>query len=94
MKEFIRLATRLAFTRQRLLVDARGVAGTSAANRFSAGQELEMQLLNEITGVRTELLGRHSQAVWQAQNVQAQQLQVQQLHAQQPQAHNNWQQPQ
>lgn len=88
MKEFIRLATRLAFTRQRLLVDARGRAGSTAANRFSAGQELEMALLNKITGVRTELLGRHSHAVWQAQNVQAQQL-----HAQQLQAQNNWHQP-
>ncbi|ALO66843.1 hypothetical protein AS189_10445 [Arthrobacter alpinus] len=93
MKEFIRLATRLAFTRQRLLVDARGRAGSTAANRFSAGQELEMALLNKITGVRTELLGRHSHAVWQAQNVQAQQLQAQQLHAQQLQAQNNWHQP-
>lgn len=88
MKEFIRLATRLAFTRQRLLVDARGGAGSTAANRFSAGQELEMALLNKITGVRTELLGRHAHAVWQAQNVQAQQIQAQQLQVQ-----NNWQQP-
>lgn len=81
MKEFIRLSTRLAFTRQRLLIDARG-GGSNAASRFSAGQELEMTLLKKITGVRTELLGRHSNAVWQAQNMQAQQVQTQ----------NSWQQ--
>lgn len=93
MKEFIRLATRLAFTRQRLLVDARGGAGSNAASRFNAGQELEMTLLNEITGVRTELLGRHSHAIWQAQNLQAQQVHAQQLQSHHPQAPNNWQQP-
>lgn len=81
MKEFIRLSTRLAFTRQRLLIDTRG-GGSNAASRFSAGQELEMTLLKKITGVRTELLGRHSHAVWQAQNMQAQQVQTQ----------NSWQQ--
>ncbi|MFQ4149019.1 PrsW family intramembrane metalloprotease [Arthrobacter sp. LAPM80] len=68
MKEFIRLATRLAFTRQRLLVDARG-HGVAAA-RFAAGQEQELDLLNKITAVRSELLGRHASVVWQAKNMQ------------------------
>lgn len=67
MKEFIRLATRLAFTRQRLVVDAKGALGTAAAARFASGQEQELALLHQITSVRGELLGRHSAATWQAQ---------------------------
>lgn len=67
MKEFIRLATRLAFTRQRLVVDAKGAVGTAAAARFASGQEQELALLHQITSVRGELLGRHSAATWQAQ---------------------------
>lgn len=65
MKEFIRLATRLAFTRQRILVDSRGGAG--GATRFAGGQEAELALLHKITAVRTDLLGRHGAALWQAQ---------------------------
>jgi hypothetical protein len=64
MKEFIRLATRLANTRQRLLVDAR--AGASGAGRLARGQAVELALLTRITTVRNELLGRHADAVWQA----------------------------
>ncbi len=64
MKEFIRLATRLAFTRQRLLVDFKGGAGGTA--RYAAGQELELSLLHKITAVRSELLSRHAAAVWRA----------------------------
>ncbi|MFC8302458.1 PrsW family intramembrane metalloprotease [Specibacter sp. NPDC057265] len=68
MKEFIRLATRLAFTRQRLLVDSRG--GVGGAGRFARGQEQELRLLHRITAVRTELLRRHGAALWQAQQRQ------------------------
>ncbi|SEE14357.1 Membrane proteinase PrsW, cleaves anti-sigma factor RsiW, M82 family [Arthrobacter alpinus] len=85
MKEFIRLATRLAFTRQRLLVDSKGAAGSPAATRFATGQEREMALLNKITTVRSDLLGRHAAAVWQAQQIQAQQLHAQQMQYQQSQ---------
>ncbi|PXA65240.1 PrsW family intramembrane metalloprotease [Arthrobacter psychrochitiniphilus] len=93
MKEFIRLATRLAFTRQRLLVDARG-ASKGSRTRFAANQELELGLLNRSTAVRSELLGRHSQAVWQAQNLASQQMQAQQMQAQHFQSqHQPWQQP-
>lgn len=93
MKEFIRQATRLAFTRQRLLVDAKGGPGGAAAGRFAAGQLLEMSLLHKITAVRSELLGRHASAVWQAQQVQAQHLHAQQqAQAQQIQA-QSWQPP-
>lgn len=70
MKEFIRLATRLAFTRQRLIVDAKGGPGGAAAGRFAAGQELEMTLLKKVTAVRSDLLGRHASAVWQTQHRQ------------------------
>ena len=87
MKEFIRLATRLAFTRQRLLVDSRG----GAAGRLATGQELEISLLTKITTVRSELLGRHAAAVWQAQqHQQFPQLQPQQ-HSQQVQ--QNYREP-
>lgn len=93
MKEFIRLATRLAFTRQRLLVDAR--ANAAGAGRLAADQEREMALLNKITAVRSDLLGRHAAVVWQAQQLQAahyQQAQAQgQAQYQQPQT---WQPPQ
>ena len=68
MKEFIRLATRLAFTRQRLLVDARGTAGSAAATRFAAAQIQELALLHQATATRSELLGRHGAAVWNAQH--------------------------
>ncbi|WP_129545521.1 PrsW family glutamic-type intramembrane protease [Arthrobacter dokdonensis] len=60
MKEFIRLATRLAFTRQRLMVDARGAAGSAAARRFKAAQQQELELLNAATAARSELLSRHA----------------------------------
>ena len=70
MKEFIRLATRLAFTRQRLIVDAKGGPGGAAAGRFATGQELEMTLLKKVTAVRSDLLGRHASAVWQTQHRQ------------------------
>ncbi len=64
MREFIRLATRLAFTRQRLLVDA----DTGAARaRFAAGQEQEGQLLEQLVAVRNELLERHAAAVRSSQ---------------------------
>ena len=63
MKEFIRLATRLAFTRQRLLVDAQGGPGGKAAARFAAGQEKEGQLLAKLVDVRNELLARHAAAL-------------------------------
>lgn len=96
MKEFIRLATRLAFTRQRLLVDSRG--GVGGAGRFTAGQQAEVRLLEKITAVRTELLGRHAAALRQAQQAQqvqlaqqahfAQQAQLAQQHVQQ-----QWQAP-
>ncbi|MDJ0315915.1 PrsW family intramembrane metalloprotease [Arthrobacter antibioticus] len=86
MKEFIRLATRLAFTRQRLLVDAKGGKRGAAAGRFVSGQALEMTLLNKIAAVRSDLLGRHAATVWNLQQLQAQQLQA---HQQQ----NNWQPP-
>lgn len=85
MKEFIRLATRLAFTRQRLVVDSKGSAGSPAATRFVSGQERELKLLNKITSVRSDLLGRHAAAVWQAQQLQAQQLHYQQAQYQQAQ---------
>ncbi|MDO5752618.1 PrsW family intramembrane metalloprotease [Arthrobacter sp.] len=78
MKEFIRLATRLAFTRQRLLVDSRG----HAQGRVAAGQELEMSLLNKITAVRSNLLGQHAAATWHAQ--QAQQVLLAQQQYRQP----------
>lgn len=74
MKEFIRLATRLAFTRQRILVDAKGTPGTAAGRRFATDQVLELALLEKITAVRNELLGRHARAVWAAQQVQQAQL--------------------
>ncbi|POH58772.1 PrsW family intramembrane metalloprotease [Arthrobacter glacialis] len=74
MKEFIRLATRLAFTRQRLLVDAKGAPGSGAARRFATGQVLELRLLEKITAVRNELLGRHAHTVWAAQQIQQAQL--------------------
>ena len=64
MKEFIRIATRLAFTRQRLLVDSR----SGAEGRLAAGQELELSLLEKITTVRNELLSHHAAAVWQSQD--------------------------
>ncbi len=60
MKEFIRLATRLAFTRQRLIVDSKSPA---AAGRFAAGQAQERALLEQLVGVRNELLGRHAAAL-------------------------------
>ncbi|NVM97923.1 PrsW family intramembrane metalloprotease [Arthrobacter sp. SDTb3-6] len=66
MREFIRLATRLAFTRQRILVDAKGGAGGAAAARLAAAQAQELQLLNAVTAARSELLGRHGAAAWQA----------------------------
>ncbi len=56
MKEFIRLATRLAFVRQRLIVDAKAARGDSAAARFSEGREREARLLAELVNVRNELL--------------------------------------
>jgi RsiW-degrading membrane proteinase PrsW (M82 family) len=68
MKEFIRLATRLAFTRQRLLVDAKGAAGTAAAARFAAAQVQELELLNAATAARSELLRRHGAAAWNARH--------------------------
>lgn len=67
MKEFIRLATRLAFTRQRLLVDVNGLPGTSRAKRFAAEQSLELSLLRKSEATRSELLGKHQSALWQAQ---------------------------
>ena len=63
MKEFIRLATRLAFVRQRLIVDAKAVRGGSAAARFSEGQEREARLLAELVDVRNELLACHRAAL-------------------------------
>ncbi|WP_038462718.1 PrsW family intramembrane metalloprotease [Arthrobacter sp. PAMC 25486] len=63
MKEFIRLATRLAFVRQRLIVDAKAARGPSAAARFAAGQEQEAELLGELVQVRHELLARHGAAL-------------------------------
>jgi protease PrsW len=70
MKEFIRIATRLAFTRNRLLVDAKGAPGSAAATRFAQAQAQELALLNKATATRSELLGRHSAALWQAQHFQ------------------------
>lgn len=63
MKEFIRLATRLAFTRQRLIVDAKGGPTGKAAARFVAGQAQESQLLAELVAVRNELLAKHAAAL-------------------------------
>ncbi|PYI67422.1 PrsW family intramembrane metalloprotease [Arthrobacter livingstonensis] len=68
MKEFIRLATRLAFTRQRILVDARGAPGSAAASRFAAAQGQELTLLHKAAAARGELLGRHGAAVAAAQH--------------------------
>ncbi|WP_442214876.1 PrsW family intramembrane metalloprotease [Specibacter sp. RAF43] len=62
MAEFIRLATRLAFTRQRMLVDAHRAPGSAGAGRFAAAAAQEMVLLHQATAVRSELLGRHSAA--------------------------------
>ncbi len=62
MREFIRVATRLAFTRQRLLVDAGGAPGSAAAARFAAGRATELELLKAATAARSELLGRHGAA--------------------------------
>ncbi|MGA7204146.1 MAG: PrsW family intramembrane metalloprotease, partial [Specibacter sp.] len=70
MKEFIRIATRLAFTRNRLLVDAKGAPGSAAAVRFAQAREQELALLNKATATRSDLLGRHASAVWQAQQLQ------------------------
>ena len=71
MKEFIRVATRLAFTRNRLLVDAKGAPGSAAAARFARARVQELALLNAATAARSELLGRHSAADYQARTFQA-----------------------
>lgn len=68
MKEFIRLATRLAFTRQRLIVDAKSPA---AAARMATGQEQERMLLEQLVAVRNELLGRHAAALPAGPSAQA-----------------------
>lgn len=70
LKEFIRLATRLAFTRQRIVVDAKGAPGSAAARRLAADQLLEHTLLEKLSAVRHELLSRHAQAVGQARQLQ------------------------
>ena len=62
MKEFIRLATRLAFVRQRLIVDAR-TGGAASATRFREGQERELELLGRIVDVRNVLLSSHAAAL-------------------------------
>ncbi|WP_195849269.1 PrsW family intramembrane metalloprotease [Arthrobacter sp. AQ5-05] len=71
MKELIRLATRLAFTRNRLLVDAKGAPGRAGAARFTAAQAQELELLNRSTATRGELLGQHAAALWRARQLQA-----------------------
>lgn len=70
MKEFIRIATRLAFTRQRIMVDAAGSPGSGKAKRFTQDQSQELDLLNKVTTTRADLLARHqyammSQSQWQ-----------------------------
>lgn len=68
MKKFIALATRLAFTRQRLLVDAKDAPGSAAAAaRFAQLQGRELELLNQATVTRSELLSQHSAATLRAQ---------------------------
>ena len=66
MKKFIAQATRLAFTRQRLLVDAKRAPGSAAAARFAEAQQRELELLNQATVTRSELLRAHSAASWRA----------------------------
>jgi len=68
MREFIRVATRLAFTRNRLLVDAAGRPGSAGARRFAEAQAQELALLHKSVAARSELLGRHAAAVWHAQH--------------------------
>lgn len=63
MKEFIRLTTRLAFTRNRLLVDAHGNPGSAGAKRFRNAQAQELELLNKSTATRSQLLGQHAAAL-------------------------------
>ncbi len=70
MKELIRLATRLAFTRNRLLVDAKGAPGSASATRFGAAQVQELELLNQATATRGQLLAQHAAAIWRAQQMQ------------------------
>lgn len=67
MKEMIRLATRLAFVRQRILVDAKSAATPAGAESLRLEQERQMVLLHKITAARGELLNRHAAAMWHAQ---------------------------
>lgn len=67
MKQFIQLATRLAFTRQRILVDANAHPGTSRAIRLQKAQQQESRLLNRATATRAELLSRHQNLAWNRQ---------------------------
>ncbi|MBP2414405.1 RsiW-degrading membrane proteinase PrsW (M82 family) [Arthrobacter stackebrandtii] len=62
MKEFIRLTTRLAFVRQRLIVDAR-TGGPASAARFREGQARELELLGKVVEVRRALLASHAAAL-------------------------------
>lgn len=63
MKELIRVATRIAFTRQHILVDAGGSPGSGKAKRLIVEQSQEITLLNKATVVRNELLARHHTAM-------------------------------
>ncbi|WP_125610417.1 PrsW family intramembrane metalloprotease [Specibacter cremeus] len=67
MREFIRLATRLAFTRQRIVAGAAHgaagkAAGSRAAARFAAAQADELALLQGAAAVRAALLALHGAA--------------------------------
>ena len=70
MRDFIHVATRLAFTRQRILNTARHASNARAQERLRGAQRQELALLHRSTAARAALLELYAaaarQAEWQA----------------------------
>ena len=75
MRNFIHVATRLAFTRQRILNTARHASGQHAQARLRAAQGQELALLHRSTAARAALLELYTAAAqgadWHASQTDA-----------------------